>query len=78
MKADNLNVILHNMARNPDDWRLDDFHALHKSGVKIWIGNGLFGYHLEKPENQEIGFIEKFKLHQQIKILREIKKMETK
>jgi hypothetical protein len=74
MKADNLNVILHNMARKPDDWRLDDFHALHKSGVKIWIGNGLFGYHLEKPEYQEIGFLEKFKLHQQIKLLHENKK----
>ena len=35
MRADNLNVILHNMARNPDDWRLDEFHAQHKGGVKI-------------------------------------------
>ena len=43
MRADNLNVILHNMARNPDDWRLDEFHAHHKSGVNIWIGNGVFG-----------------------------------
>ena len=74
MKADNLKVILHNMARNPNDWRLDDFHALHKSGVKIWIGNGLWGYHLEKPEYQEIGFFEKLKLHQQIKLLNENKK----
>jgi hypothetical protein len=41
--------------------------------VKIWIGNGLFGYHLEKPEYQEIGFLEKFKLHQQIKLLHENK-----
>ena len=77
MKADNLNIILHNMARNPNDWRLDDFHARHKSGVKIWIGNGLFGYHLEKPEYQEIGFIEKFKLYQQIKLLHESKKTEN-
>ena len=77
MKADNLNVILHNMARNPDDWRLDDFHAQHKSGVKIWIGNGLFGYHLEKPEYQEIGFIEKINLHKQIKLLQKNKKTEN-
>ena len=77
MKADNLKVILHNMARNPDDWRVDDFHALHKSGVKIWIGNGLFGYHLEKPEYQEIGFFEKFKLHKEIKLLVENKNVKN-
>ena len=74
MRADNLNVILHNMARNPYDWRLDEFHAHHKSGVKIWIGNGVFSYHIEKPEYQEIGLIEKFKLHRQLKLLLENKK----
>ena len=61
------------MACNPDDWRLDEFHAQHKRGVKIWIGNGLFGYHLEKPEYQEIDFIDKIKLHKQIKLLQEKK-----
>ena len=74
MRADNLNVILHNMARNPDDWRLDEFHAHHKSGVKIWIGNGVFSYHIEKPEYQQIGLIEKFKLLRQLKRLLENKK----
>lgn len=67
--TDNIKVILHNMSRNPDHWRISEFHAIHKSGVKIWIGNGLFGYHLEKPEYQEIGFFEKLKLHHQLKIL---------
>ena len=74
MRADNLNVILLNMAGNPDDWRLDEFHAHHKSGVKIWIGNGVFSYHIEKPEYQEIGLIEKFKLLRQLKLLLENKK----
>jgi hypothetical protein len=74
MRADNLNVILNNMARNPDDWRLDEFHAHHKSGVNIWIGNGVFGYHIEKPQYQEIGLIDKFKLHRQLKLLLENKK----
>ena len=73
MRADNINVILHNMARNPDDWRLDQFHALHKSGVKIWIGNSFFGYHIEKPQFQELSLIEKFKLHRQLKQLLEKK-----
>ena len=74
MRADNINVILHNMARNPGDWKLDKFRAQHKSGVKIWIGNSFFGYHIEKPEYQELGLIEKFKLHQQLKLLLENKK----
>ena len=69
MRAENLNVVLHNMARKPNDWRLDEFHAHHKSGMKIWIGNGVFGYHIEKPEYQEIGLIEKFKLLRQLKLL---------
>ena len=74
MRADNLNVILLNMAGNPDDWRLDEFHAYHKSGVKIWSGNGVYSYHIEKPEYQEIGLIEKFKLLRQLKRLLENKK----
>ena len=77
MRADNLNVILLNMAGNADDWRLDEFHAHHKSGVKIWIGNGVFSYHIEKPEYQEIGLIEKFKLQRQLKLLLENKKTES-
>ena len=63
------------MARNPDDWRLDEFHAQHKSGVKIWIGNSVFGYHIEKPKFQELGLIERLKLHQQLKLL--FKKQKT-
>ena len=77
MRAENLYVILHNMERNPDDWRLDEFHAFHKGGVKIWIGNGVFGYHIEKPEYQELGLIERFKLHQQINFLIANKKTAT-
>ena len=71
MRADNLNVILHNMSRNPADWELDKYHVLHKSGVKIWIGYGLYSYHIEKPEYQELGLIERFRLHKQIKLLTE-------
>jgi len=70
MRADNLNVILHNMSSNPKDWRIDNFHAIHRSGLKIWIGNGLIGYHIEKPIYQELSWYEKFKLHKQIKILK--------
>ena len=53
----------------PEEWRIDNFHAIHKSGLKIWIGNGLLGYHIEKPTYQELGFIEKYKLHSKLKIL---------
>jgi hypothetical protein len=42
--------------------------------VNIWIGNGVFGYHIEKPQYQEIGLIDKFKLHRQLKLLLENKK----
>jgi len=69
MRADNLNVILHNMACKPEDWKLDDFHATHRSGLKIWIGNGLIGYHIKKPKYQELSWIEKYKLHRGIKLL---------
>ena len=73
MRADNLNVILHNMSRNPSDWKINEFHALHKSGVKIWIGNGFYSYHIAKPEYQELGLFERLRLHKQIKMLTENK-----
>ena len=69
MRANNLNIILHNMDCNSEDWRINTFHAIHKSGLKIWIGNGLLGYHIEKPKYQELGWIEKYKLHRQLKHL---------
>ena len=77
MKADNIKVILHNMAYNPADWTLDQYRALHKSGVRIWIGNGLLSYHIEKPKYQEISFPEKLKLHKQIKLLNKNQKEHT-
>ena len=69
MRANNLNIILHNMKCKTEDWKIDSFRAIHKSGLKIWIGNGLLGYHIEKPEYQELGWFEKYKLHRHIKHL---------
>ncbi len=69
MRANNLNIILHNMECNSDDWMIDTFHAKHRSGVRIWIGNGLLGYHIEKPKYQELGWIDKYKLHKRLKYL---------
>ena len=69
MRANNLNIILHNMKCKTEDWEIDSLRAIHKSGLKIWIGNGLLGYHIEKPAYQELGWFEKYKLHRQIKHL---------
>ena len=58
------------MECNSEDWKIDNYHAIHRSGVKIWIGNGILGYHIEKPTYQDLGWIDKFKLHKQIKNLK--------
>ncbi len=70
MGQDNLDVILHNMERNPEDWHLDDFRARHRGGVSIWLGGGILGYHIEKPQYQEFGLRDRFRLHKHIKALR--------
>tara|TARA_B100000700_G_C14992817_1_gene832184 strand:- start:1168 stop:1428 length:261 start_codon:yes stop_codon:yes gene_type:complete len=69
MRAKNLNVILHNMECKSEEWTIDNFHAKHRSGLKIWIGNGFLGYHIEKPKYQELGLIEKYKLHKKLQNL---------
>ncbi len=56
---------------NSKDWTIDNFHAIHRSGLKIWIGNGILGYHIEKPINQDLSFIDKYKLHKKLKNLKE-------
>tara|TARA_B100000700_G_C14594218_1_gene646060 strand:- start:383 stop:637 length:255 start_codon:yes stop_codon:yes gene_type:complete len=71
MRSNNLNIILHNMDCNSKDWTIDNFHAIHRSGLKIWIGNGILGYHIEKPINQDLSFIDKYKLHKKLKNLKE-------
>ena len=77
MRDNNLNIILHNMNCNANDWRLDQFRAIHRSGLKIWIGNGFLGYHIEKPKYQELGWIEKYKLYRQLKLLTDNKNSKT-
>ena len=42
-------------------------------GVSIWLGGGILGYHIEKPEYQELGLRGRFRLHKHIKTLRERK-----
>ncbi|MDP7157674.1 MAG: hypothetical protein QGF03_11090 [SAR324 cluster bacterium] len=73
MQRDNLDVILHNMERKPEDWHVDNFRARHMGGVSIWLGGGILGYHIEKPEYQELGLRGRFRLHKHIKTLRERK-----
>lgn len=70
MRRDNLDVVLNNMERNPEDWHLDEFRARHVGGVSIWLGGGILGYHIEKPEYQELGLRDRFRLHKVIKTLR--------
>lgn len=71
MRRDNLDVIFHNMERKPEDWHVDQFRARHAGGVSIWLGGGILGYHIEKPEYQELGLRDRFRLHKLIKALRE-------
>ena len=52
-KKESLDVIINDMNRNPHHWRLDQFRAMHRNGMKIWIGNGFFGYHVEQPNYYE-------------------------
>ena len=70
MRRDNLDVVLNNMERNPEGWHLDEFRARHVGGVSIWLGGGILGYHIEKPEYQELGLRDRFRLHKVIKTLR--------
>ena len=49
---------------------MDEFWARHKSGVSLWIGGGLLGYHIEKPEYHEYGLHDRIKIHKAVKELR--------
>ncbi|MBF0286289.1 MAG: hypothetical protein HQM14_00610 [SAR324 cluster bacterium] len=62
-----LNVILHSLATEPEAWSVDKYWAKHASGLTIWIGNGFFSYHIEKPFYKEFGLFERIKLYQAIK-----------
>jgi hypothetical protein len=70
-KEERIDVLVQDMARNPHQWRMDSFRLMHRNGVKIWIGNGLFGYHVEKPHYYEPNLREKWRLHKAIKALQE-------
>lgn len=58
------------MAHTPEEWSLDEFRAKHKSGLSIWTGNGVFGYHIEKPEYHDLDLFARFKLHSALKTMK--------
>ena len=70
VKKERLDVIINDMKRNPHHWRLDRFRVMHRNGMKIWIGNGFFGYHVEQPNYYEPTLREKWQLHKALRRLR--------
>ncbi len=72
-RKNNLDVIINSMNNKPQEWRMDEYWARHQSGVALWIGSGVFGYHVEKPEYQEFGWTEKFRLHKAVQALKAVK-----
>lgn len=69
-RKERLDVIINDMDRNPQHWHLDQFRATHRNGMRIWIGNGLFGFHVEKPNYYEPTFREKLQLRKALQRLR--------
>ena len=61
-----IDVIINYIKRKPEEWHLDEFYLKHKSGLKIWIGNGFTNYHITKPNYQELTWTEKFRLRKAI------------
>ncbi len=70
-QKNSIDVVLNNMTRKPEEWRVDRYRARHRSGVSIWIGNGLINYHVEPPHAQELSWRERLKLRKALEILRE-------
>ena len=66
-----IEVLINNMRRKPDEWRMDDFHLRHRSGISIWIGNGISNYHIKKPNHQDLSWSERLKLRKALKELKE-------
>ena len=62
-------VILNEIQRNPRAWEVDQFWAKHRSGTCIWMGNGVMGCHIERPEYQEFGFFDRRKIYQTLRAL---------
>ena len=65
-----LHVMLWMMKKDPESWSVDQFWAKHKSGVAVWIGNGLLSCHIEKPTYLELSFFNRIKLYRAIGQLR--------
>ena len=66
-----IEVLINNMRRKPDEWRMDDFHLRHRNGISIWIGNGISNYHIKKPHHQDLSWSERLKLRKALKELKE-------
>ena len=71
INPNSIDVILNNIRRKPEEWRMDQYHVKHLSGVSIWIGNGITNYHVQEPHFQNISWRNRFKLKKALKQLKE-------
>lgn len=66
-------ILIHKLLTEPDAWKVDDFWAIHQSGLTIWIGSGAFSCRIEKPEYREFPFFERLRVYKTIQQLRQKK-----
>ena len=59
------------ITKTEDEWLMDDFHLRHRSGISIWIGNGISNYHIKIPQHQDLSWGERLKLRKALKELKE-------
>jgi hypothetical protein len=57
-----------------DDWDIDAYYAVHKSGVAVWIANGYFGIDVAgkrdtKASSIHLGWWDSFKVWRAMKVL---------
>ena len=55
-----------------DDWDIDAYYAVHKSGVAVWIANGYFGIDvccLHSYLVSHLGWWDSFKVWRAMKVL---------
>ena len=45
------------------DWDVDSHHAVHKSGIEVWVANGMPHYKIDRPFKASFSWPQRLKFH---------------
>lgn len=66
-------ALIKSLTEHPEEWTFGQYSADHKSGVRVWTGNGFFFLGFYHPCEWSFSLIDKFRVERALTICKDKK-----